>query len=43
MREAADHTWTLHYEDNSGWVIPIGKDEDYQVQGEFVAVLPGDK
>jgi SOS-response transcriptional repressor LexA len=42
MREGEDHTWTLHYEDNSKWFIPIGKDEDYQVQGDFVAVLPED-
>jgi SOS-response transcriptional repressor LexA len=40
MREGEDHTWTLHYEDGSKWSIPIGKDEDYQVQGDFVAVLP---
>ncbi|MDR1128121.1 MAG: helix-turn-helix domain-containing protein [Treponema sp.] len=40
MREGEDHTWTLHYEDGSNWSIPIGKDEDYQVQGDFVAVLP---
>jgi SOS-response transcriptional repressor LexA len=40
MREGEDRTWTLHYEDNSGGIIPIGKDEEYQVQGDFVAVLP---
>jgi SOS-response transcriptional repressor LexA/DNA-binding XRE family transcriptional regulator len=40
MREGEDHTWTLHYEDNSERLIPIGKDEEYQVQGDFVAVLP---
>jgi SOS-response transcriptional repressor LexA len=40
MREGEDHTWTLHYEDGSKWSIAIGKDEDYQVQGDFVAVLP---
>jgi SOS-response transcriptional repressor LexA len=43
MREGEDHTWTLHYEDNSKWSIAIGKDEDYQVQGDFVTVLPEDK
>jgi SOS-response transcriptional repressor LexA len=40
MREGEDHTWTLHFEDGSNWSIAIGKDEDYQVQGDFVAVLP---
>jgi SOS-response transcriptional repressor LexA len=40
MREGEDHTWTLRYEDNSERYIAIGKDEDYQVQGDFVAVLP---
>jgi SOS-response transcriptional repressor LexA len=40
MREGEDHTWTLHLEDNSERLIPIRKDEDYQVQGDFVAVLP---
>jgi SOS-response transcriptional repressor LexA len=39
MREGEDHTWMLCYEDNSGRLIPIGKDEEYQVQGDFVAVL----
>jgi SOS-response transcriptional repressor LexA len=43
MREGEDHTWTLHYEDNSKWFIAIGKGEDYQVQGDFVTVLPEDK
>jgi SOS-response transcriptional repressor LexA len=43
MREGEDHTWTLHYEDDSERVMPIGKDEDYQVQGDFVAVLPEDE
>jgi SOS-response transcriptional repressor LexA len=43
MREGEDHTWTLHYEDNSERLIPIGKDEEYQVQGDFVAVLLEDK
>jgi hypothetical protein len=42
MREGEDHTWTLHFEDNSGWFIAIGKGEDYQVQGDFVAVLSED-
>jgi SOS-response transcriptional repressor LexA len=42
MREGEDHTWTLRYEDNSERFIPFGKDEDYQVQGDFVAVLPED-
>jgi SOS-response transcriptional repressor LexA len=40
MREGEDHTWTLHYEDGSERLWPIGKDEEYQVQGDFVAVLP---
>ncbi|MDR1252865.1 MAG: helix-turn-helix domain-containing protein [Treponema sp.] len=40
MREGEDHTWTLHFEDGSKWSIAIGKDEDYQVQGDFVVVLP---
>jgi SOS-response transcriptional repressor LexA len=40
MREDEDHTWTLHFEDNSERLIRIRKDEDYQVQGDFVAVLP---
>jgi SOS-response transcriptional repressor LexA len=39
MREGEEHTWTLRYEDNSERLIPIGKDEEYQVQGDFVAVL----
>jgi hypothetical protein len=43
MRENEDHTWTLRYEDNSERFISLGKDEDYQVQGDFVAVLPEDK
>jgi SOS-response transcriptional repressor LexA len=42
MREGEDHTWTLRYEDNSERFISLGKDEDYQVQGDFVAVLPED-
>jgi SOS-response transcriptional repressor LexA len=40
MREGEDHAWTLHYEDNSERYILIGKDEEHQVQGDFVAVLP---
>jgi SOS-response transcriptional repressor LexA len=40
MREGEDHTWALHYEDDSERLIPIKKDEEYQVQGDFVAVLP---
>jgi SOS-response transcriptional repressor LexA len=40
MREGEDHTWTIRYEDNSERYISIGKDEEYQVQGDFVAVLP---
>jgi SOS-response transcriptional repressor LexA len=43
MREGEDHAWTLRYEDNSGRYITIGKGEEYQVQGDFVAVLPEDK
>jgi SOS-response transcriptional repressor LexA len=43
MREGEDHTWTLHYEDGSERLLPIGKDEEYQVQGDFVAVLPEDE
>jgi SOS-response transcriptional repressor LexA len=43
MREGEDHTWTLHFEDNSERFITIGKGEEYQVQGDFVAVLPEDK
>jgi SOS-response transcriptional repressor LexA len=31
--------WELHYEDGSGRVI-IGDSSDYEVQGEFIAVLP---
>jgi hypothetical protein len=39
MREHEDHHWTLQFEDNTGRYIELG-DEEYQVQGDFVAVLP---
>jgi SOS-response transcriptional repressor LexA len=32
--------WELHYEDGSGRIIS-GDSADYEVQGEFIAVLPG--
>ncbi|MDR2185420.1 MAG: XRE family transcriptional regulator [Treponema sp.] len=41
LREREDKGWELHYEDGSGKVIPVGDSEDYEIQGEFVAVLPG--
>jgi len=34
-----DKGWELHYEDGSGKVIK-GDSADYEVQGEFIAVLP---
>jgi SOS-response transcriptional repressor LexA len=40
LREHEDHRWTLHFEDGTGRLIELGPDEDYQVQGDFVAVLP---
>jgi SOS-response transcriptional repressor LexA len=39
LREVEGGGWELHYEDGSGRVIPVDSG-DYQVQGDFVAVLP---
>jgi len=39
LREIEGKGWELHYEDGSGMVIPADS-VDYQVQGEFVAILP---
>jgi repressor LexA len=39
LREREGRGWELHYEDGSGRVIPVDSG-DYQVQGDFVAVLP---
>jgi SOS-response transcriptional repressor LexA/DNA-binding XRE family transcriptional regulator len=38
LRET-EQGWELHYEDGSGRVIPLSSG-DYEVQGEFVAILP---
>ena len=43
MREGEDHTWKLRFEDNSYRLIPIGPEEEFQVQGDFVAVLLDDE
>jgi SOS-response transcriptional repressor LexA len=39
LREAEGRGWEMHYEDGSGKVVPLVSG-DYEVQGEFVAVLP---
>jgi len=39
MREDEDHHWTLYYDDGTNRYITI-ESEDYQVQGDFVMVLP---
>ena len=39
LREIEGTGWELHYEDGSGKVI-LADSVDYQVQGEFVAILP---
>lgn len=40
LREVEGKGWEMHYEDGSGKVVPLDSG-DYEVQGEFVAVLPG--
>jgi len=40
LRETANGGWELHYEDGSGRVI-LCASGGYEVQGEFVAILPG--
>jgi SOS-response transcriptional repressor LexA len=40
LREIEGGGWELHYEDGSGKVISVTSG-DYEVQGEFVAILPG--
>jgi repressor LexA len=40
LREIEDGGWRLCYEDNTGRRIDIGPGEEYQVQGDFAAVLP---
>jgi SOS-response transcriptional repressor LexA len=39
LREVEGKGWELHYEDGSGRFIPANSG-DYEVQGEFVAILP---
>jgi SOS-response transcriptional repressor LexA len=39
LREVEGGGWELHYEDGTGRVIPVDSG-DYEVQGEFVAILP---
>jgi len=39
LRETEDGGWELHYEDGSGRLISCTSN-DYEVQGEFVAILP---
>jgi SOS-response transcriptional repressor LexA len=39
LREHEDHRWTLHFEDNTNRSIEVGPGEDYQVQGDFIAIL----
>jgi SOS-response transcriptional repressor LexA len=39
LREVEGRGWEMHYEDGSGKVVPLDSG-DYDVQGEFVAVLP---
>jgi SOS-response transcriptional repressor LexA len=39
LREVAGKGWELHYEDGTGRVIPVDSGQ-YEVQGEFTAVLP---
>jgi hypothetical protein len=43
MREAENNNWALHYDNNTGRLIAIEPSEEYQIQGDFVAVLPEDK
>jgi hypothetical protein len=40
LREVEGKGWEMHYEDGSGKVL-LPDSGDYEVQGEFVAVLPG--
>jgi SOS-response transcriptional repressor LexA len=40
LREIEGGGWEMHYEDGSGKVVRLDSG-DYEVQGEFVAVLPG--
>jgi SOS-response transcriptional repressor LexA len=40
LREVEGGGWEMHYEDGSGKVVPLDSG-DYEVQGDFVAVLPG--
>ena len=42
LREVGGKGWELHYEDGSGRLIFCASN-DYEVQGEFVAILPGKK
>jgi SOS-response transcriptional repressor LexA len=39
VREDENHVWTLHYDDNTGRFIEIEPGEEYQIQGDFIAVL----
>jgi hypothetical protein len=39
LREVEGKGWELHYEDGTGTVIPVDSGQ-YEVQGDFVAVLP---
>jgi hypothetical protein len=40
LKRNEQNVWMLCYEDNTGRYIEIASDEDYQAQGDFVAVLP---
>jgi SOS-response transcriptional repressor LexA len=41
LREIEGKGWEMHYEDGSGKVVRLDSG-DYEVQGEFVAILPSD-
>jgi SOS-response transcriptional repressor LexA len=41
LREIEGKGWEMHYEDGSGKVVLLDS-RDYEVQGEFVAILPSE-
>jgi SOS-response transcriptional repressor LexA len=43
IREIPGKGWKICFEDNSGRYIEVGSGEDFQVQGDFIAVLPEPK
>jgi SOS-response transcriptional repressor LexA len=43
IREIPGKGWKICFEDNSGRYIEVGLGEDFQVQGDFIAVLPEPK